>query len=86
MHAERAKDGVDQASLDLGWTPQCHALLAAKKWFSTGGRIVWLVKPHYELKETPRGETSLMADAVTSCREHVADRVRQPQRPRLALP
>lgn len=54
MHAEPPKDGVDLVTIDLGWTPQRHALPAAKKWLNDGGCIISLVKPHYELNETQR--------------------------------
>jgi 23S rRNA (cytidine1920-2'-O)/16S rRNA (cytidine1409-2'-O)-methyltransferase len=35
-------------TIDLGWTPQHRALPAAAAWLSPGGRIITLVKPHYE--------------------------------------
>lgn len=45
--------------MDLGWTPQRLAVPAAIKWLAPGGRIISLVKPHYELKDEggtlPRG-------------------------------
>ena len=56
MHAEPPEDGVDLVTLDLGWTPQRHALPAAKQWIKDGGRILSLVKPHYELNEAQRRE------------------------------
>ncbi|MCW5757688.1 MAG: hypothetical protein KIT54_10670 [Phycisphaeraceae bacterium] len=34
--------------MDLGWTPQRLALPAAAPWLSDGGRIISLIKPHYE--------------------------------------
>ena len=40
--------GVDFVSLDLGWTKQEKALVAALTWLKPGGEIVTLVKPHYE--------------------------------------
>lgn len=41
--------GVDLVSIDLGWTPQRLALPAALRWMRTDGRIVTLIKPHYEI-------------------------------------
>ena len=35
--------------IDLGWTPQRHALPAALRWLAPGGRIITLIKPHYEV-------------------------------------
>lgn len=42
---------VDLVVMDLGWTPQRLAIPAALKWLKPEGRIVSLVKPHYELKD-----------------------------------
>jgi len=41
---------VDLITIDLAWTPQHHALPAAVRWLKPGGRIITLVKPHYELR------------------------------------
>jgi 23S rRNA (cytidine1920-2'-O)/16S rRNA (cytidine1409-2'-O)-methyltransferase len=44
-----APEQVDLVSIDLGWTPQEPAIAAAMRWLKPGGRIVSLLKPHYEL-------------------------------------
>lgn len=54
LHAEPPEGGVDLVVIDLGWTPQRHALPAARRWLAPGRRIVSLVKPHYELDEAGR--------------------------------
>ncbi|MDX2117859.1 MAG: SAM-dependent methyltransferase [Planctomycetota bacterium] len=56
---------VDLVVIDLSWTPQRLCIPAALAWLKPGGRIITLVKPHYELKsiadaggpqiELPRG-------------------------------
>lgn len=51
LHAEPPAGGVDLVVVDLAWTPQRMAVPAALKWLAPGGRIVTLVKPHYELRE-----------------------------------
>lgn len=51
LHAEPPAGGVDLVVVDLAWTPQRLAVPAALKWLAPGGRIVTLVKPHYELRE-----------------------------------
>lgn len=51
LHAERPEDGVDLVVFDLAWTPQRLAVPAALRWLKPGGRIVSLVKPHYELRD-----------------------------------
>ncbi len=56
---------VDLVVIDLSWTPQRLCIPAALAWLKPGGRVISLVKPHYELKsvadaggpviELPRG-------------------------------
>jgi 23S rRNA (cytidine1920-2'-O)/16S rRNA (cytidine1409-2'-O)-methyltransferase len=54
LHATPPEDGVDLVVIDLGWTPQRHALPAAVRWLRPAGRVVTLVKPHYELEPDER--------------------------------
>ncbi|MCW5775143.1 MAG: hypothetical protein KIS87_01680 [Phycisphaeraceae bacterium] len=58
LHAEPAPGGVDLVVIDLGWTRQAHAIPAALRWLRTGGRIITLIKPHYEID---RAEFARMA-------------------------
>lgn len=51
LHAEPVEGGVDLVVMDLGWTPQRLAIPAAAKWLRPGGRIISLIKPHYELSD-----------------------------------
>ena len=48
--APAAGERVDLVAIDLGWTPQRLAVPAAMAWLrdGAGGRVVSLVKPHYE--------------------------------------
>ncbi|MEL6497455.1 MAG: TlyA family RNA methyltransferase [Planctomycetota bacterium] len=74
LHAEPGEP-ADLVVLDLSWTPQRLALPAAAGWLSETGRIISLVKPHYELTDAekgalPRGGILAEADAV-----RVVDRV-----------
>lgn len=46
---------VDLVVIDLGWTPQRLALPAAARWLGPDGRIISLVKPHYEADKTELG-------------------------------
>ena len=45
---------VDLVTIDLAWTPQRHAIPAALRWLKPDGRIVTLVKPHYELDDAEK--------------------------------
>jgi 23S rRNA (cytidine1920-2'-O)/16S rRNA (cytidine1409-2'-O)-methyltransferase len=47
-----AAGGVGLVVIDLGWTRQKHALPAARRWLKAGGRVVTLIKPHYEQEVT----------------------------------
>lgn len=68
LHVElpgEAAGKVDLAVIDLGWTRQKHAIPAALRWLrgvgdagAGRGRIVTLIKPHYE------SETKLAAGGV----------------------
>lgn len=54
LHAEVPAGGVDLVVIDMAWTPQRLCVPAAVRWLKPGGedgkgRIVTLVKPHYEL-------------------------------------
>jgi 23S rRNA (cytidine1920-2'-O)/16S rRNA (cytidine1409-2'-O)-methyltransferase len=58
LHADPPAGGVDLVVVDLGWTPQRHALPAALRWLrdrDPRGQVVSLVKPHYELSDAERG-------------------------------
>ncbi len=55
-----ASGGVDLIVADMGWTPQRLIVPSALRWLKPGGRIITLVKPHYELRAAdparlPRG-------------------------------
>lgn len=45
-------EAVDLVSIDVGWTKQHHILPAAARLTKPGGRVLTLVKPHYE---APKG-------------------------------
>jgi 23S rRNA (cytidine1920-2'-O)/16S rRNA (cytidine1409-2'-O)-methyltransferase len=62
LHAEPAPGGVDLVVADLGWTPQRLLVPAALRWLKPRGRIISLIKPHYELKSL--GEEALPAGGV----------------------
>src|SRR5262245_12931313 len=51
LHASPPPSGVDLVVIDMAWTPQRLAIPAALKWLHQEGRIITLVKPHYELDE-----------------------------------
>ena len=64
--------GVDIVVIDLGWTRQNRAIPAALKWVKPGGRIVTLIKPHYEADKSDLGEGGILDPARS---EELAQRV-----------
>ena len=55
-------DGVDLVVIDLGWTRQGHALPVARRWLREGGRVISLIKPHYEQEQKGRGRRGVLPD------------------------
>lgn len=54
LHAPPPADGpVDLVVIDLAWTPQRQCIPAALRWLKPGGRIITLIKPHYEASHGP---------------------------------
>lgn len=49
LHAKPPEGGVDLVVIDMAWTPQRLCIPAALRWLRVAGRIITLVKPHYEL-------------------------------------
>ena len=51
LHAVPPPQGVDLVVVDLGWTTQRRLIPAALKWLKPDGKVISLIKPHYEAKE-----------------------------------
>ncbi|MFK7788336.1 MAG: SAM-dependent methyltransferase [Phycisphaeraceae bacterium] len=71
-------EGVDIVTIDLGWTKQDKALAAALRWLKPSGKIITLVKPHYEQpRDTPtrkgkhKGKIQPKPEALTLDESHV---------------
>ncbi|MEO0477043.1 MAG: SAM-dependent methyltransferase [Planctomycetota bacterium] len=72
LHAE-PKKAVDLVTIDLGWTKQTKALAAAVRWLKPGGRVMTLIKPHYEQpRDTPtrRGKKQPKPEPLTLEQSH----------------
>ncbi len=52
--------GIDLGVIDLGWTRQSRALHAAARWLKPNGRIISLVKPHYEADKADLGQGGML--------------------------
>jgi len=63
LHCE-PPETVDLVTIDVGWTKQRHVIPAALRWLDSGGLVITLVKPHYELDETQR-KTLLRHGAIS---------------------
>lgn len=66
---------VDLVVVDLGWTRQHHAVPAALRWLTPGGRIISLIKPHYEQAETGRRGRSARGGLNEAAARQVFDQV-----------
>ena len=55
LHCE-PPETVDLVTIDVGWTRQQHVIPRALQWIGdrSGGLIITLVKPHYELEKAER--------------------------------
>ncbi len=42
---------VGLVAIDMAWTPQRLSIPAAMQWLGPGGKIISLLKPHYELEK-----------------------------------
>ncbi len=48
LHMAAPTPRVDLVVIDMAWTPQRRSIPAALAWLAARGRIVTLIKPHYE--------------------------------------
>lgn len=66
MHVT-ASEPVRLVTIDVSWTPAKRAVDAGVKWLGAGGKLIVLVKPHYEAKgagvDVPRGGVLADEDA-----------------------
>ncbi|MEM9347257.1 MAG: SAM-dependent methyltransferase [Planctomycetota bacterium] len=76
LHAE-PEEPVDLVTIDLGWTRQAKALTAALSWLSPSGKIITLIKPHYEEpRDTPtrKGRKQPKPEPLTQDASHTITR------------
>lgn len=78
LHAEPPANESERPALiviDMGWTPQRLCVPAALRWLKPGGRIVTLIKPHYEV--TPEEKRTILKRGVLDepDAQRVCDRV-----------
>lgn len=82
LHLEpppEGRGGCDLVAIDLGWTKQDKALPAARPWLKAGtGRVITLIKPHYESGEhrLAEGDTRDVAQRVVADAERAGWRCR----------
>ncbi|MCH8822838.1 MAG: hypothetical protein IH984_04945 [Planctomycetes bacterium] len=71
--------GVDLVTIDLGWTRQQHAIPAALEWLksdaSKPGRIISLIKPHYETNKQEKADWLVDGALPSERAEQVLNRV-----------
>lgn len=73
MHVKLAEP-VDLVTIDVAWTPQQRILPAAARLLRPGGRIVTLIKPHYEADRSLLDAGVLPAEQCEAVVRQVCDR------------
>jgi len=67
---------VDLVTIDTGWTRQAHVLPNAVKMLKPGGRIITLIKPHYEARPDQVRGGVLDPETARSLLAETLDRIR----------
>jgi 23S rRNA (cytidine1920-2'-O)/16S rRNA (cytidine1409-2'-O)-methyltransferase len=75
MHAQ-LPEMVDWVTIDVAWTRQQHILPAARRLLRAGGRVISLVKPHYEASAKLLRRGVLPAEHLEEVQRTVAAAVR----------
>jgi 23S rRNA (cytidine1920-2'-O)/16S rRNA (cytidine1409-2'-O)-methyltransferase len=76
MHAQLPQR-VDLVSVDVAWTRQRHVLPAARRMVKDDGRVVTLIKPHYEADQKLLSGGVLPQDQVEDVVRSVAQEIEQ---------
>ncbi|GMV98282.1 MAG: hypothetical protein AMXMBFR83_26340 [Phycisphaerae bacterium] len=74
MHV-RLPEAVDLVTIDVGWTPQHRILPHAVGLLRPGGRIITLIKPHYEADRARLRDGVLPAEHVPAVLDAVRGRL-----------
>ncbi|MEM1329300.1 MAG: SAM-dependent methyltransferase [Planctomycetota bacterium] len=78
LHADPPEDPVDLVVIDLGWTPQRLVIPVALRWVRPGGRIITLIKPHYEATDNEKSQMTkgvLPDELALNISERAADEI-----------
>jgi 23S rRNA (cytidine1920-2'-O)/16S rRNA (cytidine1409-2'-O)-methyltransferase len=68
LHAA-CPEPCDLVTIDVGWTRQEHILPAARRWLKPDGRVVSLIKPHYEAPKDMLRDGIVPAEALPAILE-----------------
>ena len=74
MHVE-LPEKVDLVTIDVAWTKQKNILPAAEKMLADGGKIITLIKPHYEADPSQLRKGVLPADQVDAVVKSVLEKL-----------
>jgi 23S rRNA (cytidine1920-2'-O)/16S rRNA (cytidine1409-2'-O)-methyltransferase len=56
------REPVDLVVADVGWTKQSLLIPAARRWLKPDGRIISLIKPHYEASGHTKGREAILPE------------------------
>src|SRR5687767_2868186 len=76
MHAQ-LPERVDLVTIDVAWTRQRHILPAARRMVKDDGRVVTLIKPHYEAGQKQLTGGVLPEDQVEAVVRAVTEEIRR---------
>jgi 23S rRNA (cytidine1920-2'-O)/16S rRNA (cytidine1409-2'-O)-methyltransferase len=76
MHVQ-LPEKIDLVTIDVAWTPQKRILPAAKAMLADDGRIITLIKPHYEAQPSQLRKGVLPADEVEPIVRGVEDTIHE---------
>ena len=66
---------IDLITIDLGWTRQQHAIPAALRWLHHAGKIISLIKPHYEATKEEKSAFMQAGNLTDAASEKIMERV-----------
>jgi 23S rRNA (cytidine1920-2'-O)/16S rRNA (cytidine1409-2'-O)-methyltransferase len=67
---------VDLVTIDVAWTPQHQILPNAARQLRPGGRIITLIKPHYEADKSLLNRGVLPTELAAEVLEQTCERIR----------
>lgn len=75
LHLRELPELVDLVTIDAGWTKLELILPIVKKWLKPDGKIIALLKPHYEANKKDLVKGVLPADVAEKVKDQVLEKI-----------